>query len=435
MTKRKRSDDEGKPSSNPDDRRIKIQTSRLEQRIEHGLKLLHRALKTAKGFERQKLGRRQKTATEKKDDAQLARLPEEIKVLKELNLEVTAKRHLYKQMIKTKRIAESPAFVRLAAPKDLPPLENTALANVTARLFNSNPVREVLPGIMSGIREVLGLADEAASKKQKTSKETREKEEEIISSPIAWRQLSIEAGLSGEDVSDEEELDLAQYGNRLASSSDEGSDDEEDSFPISRSATSRYDPSAELSLSPTSSVASSESIPEIKVKSKKSGQPTTSETTFLPSLMMGGYWSGSESADEDEVAAAVVGTARKNRRGQRARQQLWEKKYGTNANHVKKQQDTQKLSRDSGWDMKRGATSTDDAGGKRGKGRGAPAPARRQRNDAEKAENANIIPLGIRGSHSKPKEAKPLHPSWAAAKKVKEQAKAATFQGKKVVFD
>ena len=33
------------------------------------------------------------------------------------------------------------------------------------------------------------------------------------------------------------------------------------------------------------------------------------------------------------------------------------------------------------------------------------------------------------------RESRPIHPSWAAAKKVKEMKKSALFAGKKVVFD
>lgn len=46
--------------------------------------MLHRALKTARGFERQKLGRRQKTARQKKEEGELGRLDAEVKALKVL---------------------------------------------------------------------------------------------------------------------------------------------------------------------------------------------------------------------------------------------------------------------------------------------------------------------------------------------------------------
>ena len=55
---------------------------RAEQKLHHGQKLLTRAFKTAKGSERQKLGRRRKTAAAKDDDKDIARIDAETVVLK-----------------------------------------------------------------------------------------------------------------------------------------------------------------------------------------------------------------------------------------------------------------------------------------------------------------------------------------------------------------
>ena len=52
------------------------------ERIEHGKKLLRRALKLAAGFERQKYSRRRKTARQNNDTTTLARLDTEYQVLK-----------------------------------------------------------------------------------------------------------------------------------------------------------------------------------------------------------------------------------------------------------------------------------------------------------------------------------------------------------------
>lgn len=54
----------------------------VEKKLVHGKKLLNRALKTAKGFERQKLGKRLKLAAEKKEDEETERLQRELDVLK-----------------------------------------------------------------------------------------------------------------------------------------------------------------------------------------------------------------------------------------------------------------------------------------------------------------------------------------------------------------
>lgn len=83
MPKRKFEDDnaaDGKP--NVSNGALRMQRERLEAILELAKKTLSRALKVAKGFERQKLGRRQKVAKEQKDDAGTVRLKAEEAALK-----------------------------------------------------------------------------------------------------------------------------------------------------------------------------------------------------------------------------------------------------------------------------------------------------------------------------------------------------------------
>lgn len=62
---------------------LKLQQERLYDTLESGKKSLFHALKLARGFERQKLGRRQKIATENKADVErLSQLNAEISALK-----------------------------------------------------------------------------------------------------------------------------------------------------------------------------------------------------------------------------------------------------------------------------------------------------------------------------------------------------------------
>lgn len=64
------------------DQSTRSQRQQLETFIEYGKKHLFRSLKMARGFERQKLGRRQKSAREKHDDTETARLEAEVAALK-----------------------------------------------------------------------------------------------------------------------------------------------------------------------------------------------------------------------------------------------------------------------------------------------------------------------------------------------------------------
>jgi hypothetical protein len=209
---------------------------------------------------------------------------------------------------------------------------------------------------------------------------------------------------AGQIASDDELDNIGSYEQQLASSSQDDVSDGEDIVELekqlasegirgrSRNANSKdYDMRRDLSISDSNSRSRSES-PE------KSKAATTKKTSFIPSLTMGGYISGSGS-DVEEVDIAP----KKNRRGQRERQQIWEKKYGRNAKHLQQQ--------------RRRASPEYSLGGT-----GGAAQSKRKdelKNDARGKDGSG-----------------PLHPSWEAAKKAKEaKQKPVEFQGKKITFD
>ncbi|RDW81409.1 BUD22 family protein [Aspergillus mulundensis] len=451
---------------------LKLQTTRLKQKFEFGVTSLSRALKAARGFERQKLGRRQKTAKGGPDaenaiahakgkakgkgnvspEETARRIEGEIQVLKTLDPVNTAEKYLFKQLAKTKRIAESPVFYRFKQSKEkkikLEGRKSTEEANVTARLFKSNPVQNVLPGIMEGLRGLFGLEGAAAPKgkkgdkgkkegggsgKGKTSGKPEIQSVDDISGdesdsgseggvPVARGQSDVDVDMEDAESGEEDE-DYSHFDGRLASDSENDNDDDDDLSDDDLAKLPRRS-SMSISLSPSRSP----SPPPKKAKSTPSSKTPATSTTFLPSLMMGGYWSGSESEAEDLEEAPK----RKNRMGQQARRALWEKKYGAGANHVK--QETQKgkgkngKGRDSGWDLRKGATGDRDSGRRKwGTGSNAMAMSGKDRfGTAGGKESAKP---------KKPQDDKPLHPSWEAARKAKEQKATAAFSGKKVVFD
>ena len=63
-------------------RQRSFQEDGLEGILENGKKAMYRALRVSKGFERQKLGRRQKTAKEQNETVETVRLAEEVTALK-----------------------------------------------------------------------------------------------------------------------------------------------------------------------------------------------------------------------------------------------------------------------------------------------------------------------------------------------------------------
>ena len=84
MPKRKRSESEGGDCCPdlPSKRHGSSKQRSLEGVLDNGKKTLYRALRVSRGFERQKLGRRQGAAKEKHDTAATNRLASEVTALK-----------------------------------------------------------------------------------------------------------------------------------------------------------------------------------------------------------------------------------------------------------------------------------------------------------------------------------------------------------------
>ncbi|KAI5198170.1 Bud-site selection protein [Aureobasidium subglaciale] len=434
-----------------------IRQHRVQHKLEYAHKQLARAFKTAKGFEAQKSGRRRKTAGAKSDEKEVARIEAETAALKTLDLAATSRNYLHKSLIKFKAVAESPDLPK-AVLSPPPPISDVSKANVIARLCNSNPVKEALPPLLKDIQKALGVEvkdvkegkkrlrakdiekqkqeEQAKAQPPKSSRHAAEPEsgdvslgepgdESDIERPTHRKQNTENTGNGSED-------EFAEYNDRLAGSSDSEDEGQSDNEPTlrkgkaSRAAALRAalgDISQSASVSPSPSPSPSRSpSPESDAPPARATKAGTS--AFVPSLTMGGYWSGSESEAED----FEDGPPKKNRRGQRARQAIAEKKFGKSAKHLQNQEKANKNDRNSGWDAKRGAT---DRTGPRG-ARGAPR-GRFERPGQDRA---------VRGDAAEPPKKKhrddqgPIHPSWEAAKKAKEAKKVtAVFEGKKISFD
>ncbi|KAL8775797.1 MAG: hypothetical protein Q9203_003761 [Teloschistes exilis] len=463
MSKREREADPLSDTSHKitDHRDIHAQRKYVESVLERSIQLLSQALKLARGFERQKLGRRQRAIKLAKDDEENKRLLAEVAALKALDMDATAEKYLYKSMLKISIIATALA---------LPPYTHSRLheesevcgpaqTNVQARLFHSQPVKKALYGCMNSICASLGINGAQVLKRKRIRKADYQKGldgtvVEVPSRPVHrdnqesnpfsgsenlqfTRTLGVDANQGSETDGN---LDDEHYGSRLGEVSDNisnsGSEEiDYNDLRASISNTPRRDLSVLLSPSPSdSSVATKNQAPHDSSSSGRHVANTTA-TTFLPSLSLGGYWSGSEQGSEEK--GYPDHQTRKNRRGQRERRLIAEKKYGQKASHLTKQQP--RRARDQGWDARKGA-QPDEEGGKRARGRGRRAQMSRQLHTSRKgpasSSGANSDPVGKRKPAGKGKPVDgPLHPSWQAAKVAKEQKSAATFQGKKVTFD
>jgi hypothetical protein len=405
--------------------------------------------------------------------------------------------HVHKTVLKSKTIAESgllPDYVKPPKRKEgLGEGEILAMDNVTARLYNTKAVKENMSHIMTSVYAVTGIPNPANKSKQqnKKSEEKPAKKAKVAKSedtpelkrkPQEKGKLeAVKKGMepawegfdsgSEEGQSDGESIDFSKYEGRLAGSSDEESESDEDlqrpagkakpvkkimSRGISVSVSGSDDEgefgdfteeehdleSASEDDSDGSDNAISRSPPPSSKKkpAKEPPKPLKAGSQFLPTLM-GGYWSGSEesASDVEEELRPVV---RKNRPGQMARRAIWEKKFGARANHIQNAPAEKEVG--DGWDARRGARGADDRGQRGRGGRGGRDGGRGGRDGARggfgrraqvTGENASELgPRKARGAGKKD-DVGVLHPSWAAAKKAKEEKKVAKFEGKKVVFD
>ncbi|XP_001226820.2 ribosome biogenesis protein [Chaetomium globosum CBS 148.51] len=424
---------------------------------------LFQALRTAKGFERQRQSKR--LADRKAPPDKRARIENEIVVLKSLDLQQTEHAHLCSSLLRVKGIADAadrlPAEVRageagwwrrrwrrfvrvlgVAVPEKKGRVrkgkEGDGLGDGAGKKKGDRAEvkaggddeekdggKEARPGKKEGKKG----GEKADQDGQPNNSEPDEEEEEKSISQLdkllgrARKRSTVELDpmeiTTDEEDGDDQDLDPME----LTSGEEEASGSEEEFNGFSDDEGQQSSASDDEADSDAESSASSVSrSPPVKKAKKAKGPLKPTDSTFLPSLM-GGYISGSESASDIDVAPE-----RRNRRGQRARQAIWEKKFGEKAKHL---QEPAK-GRDSGWDLKRGAV---DANSKPWK-RGIRNPLL---NKAKASSGANDTELGPPKKEPAPRkrdDSGSLHPSWEARRlaKAKEQM-SAPFQGKKITFD
>ena len=398
-----------------------------------------------------------------------------------LNLPALGEIHLCKTLLKSKSVSTAPNFPAWIAKKvkKAPSNTDTANANVSARLFNSNPVRIALESILGSVYGVLDLpADDVPRRKQrlraadykakpqdegpekqKQDQTTKSHDQEHSPEQKLPQQILLNSGSIDQDYvgSDDESEGYGVYNARLANSSDPESESDEATLSdddiqgethgvsVANALLSKHVRSSSLSpsASPTPSISLTSSI-SAPISHTAVPQKNTKSTTFLPTLN-GGYWSGSGESDAGEVDDDVQSARkqRKNRRGQQERRAIWEKKFGARARHIQNPEiGAARPARDKGWDPKRGATESNGRGGRGGmtgmKGGGGNKAGGTVRSGANSDPVNEFKKRGINVKRNLAGKAEaPLHPSWEAKKKAKEKAanNVAAFQGKKVVFE
>ncbi|KAF3903974.1 hypothetical protein AA313_de0200412 [Arthrobotrys entomopaga] len=240
MPKRKRSDFESSsskgapvPFANTDEppeilnhpeessRSIAIQQQTIEQKIHHHRILLKRALKTAKGFEQQKLGKRIKSARKgrlpsakgKDGKDEVERLDKELEELKNIDLQELATTYLNKTLLKNRQLSTSkyfpPSVVKEAEEHSKLPVPTGPIANVCARLLNANPVKEAVKEIIGNLGRLLGLeeGDEETTTKIKDV-ESKERAESKPGIHGKSQRTANDANIDDNSESESEEADM-----------------------------------------------------------------------------------------------------------------------------------------------------------------------------------------------------------------------------------
>ncbi|KAF8510076.1 Bud-site selection protein [Hysterangium stoloniferum] len=389
-------------------------STKLTGKLHHYSKEVRKAAKKAKAFETQRLVKRLKDIRKPQDKevnpTDIRGLEHQLETLKELNLERIAHTALASKIRKDRLLSSNDALI--SALSSAPFWTSTMATSspnpkVESRLLSSKILAAGAHAAVNGLKAVLGPHNARATSNvqstvDKDSTAGIDEDVEVLIGAEEDLSQSTEEDDEGDDRFSHQILDDGddvvddggwESGSVLEA---EASDDECEGEDGDIQGTPRKRPKDEDATRP------------------RAGKAFAATSTFLPSLSVGFVKGHSDSDFDSEEEAPVHG--KKNRRGQRARQAIWEKKYGKGAKHVKKQQEEVKaatIARAMGKQLDRGWEG--------------------RHTDSNTPKAAQRTP---RGRPSKLLVEKPMHPSWEAKKKLKEKesGKTVTPQGKKIVF-
>ncbi|GAA5986853.1 hypothetical protein JCM10908_000922 [Rhodotorula pacifica] len=478
------------------------QEQALKAYMHHAVKLLHKAVKKSKTFEVQKLTRKVKQTREPKDgkaDETLAKdLDAQLTALKKLDINAIPPHLLSTRIAKLGPLRSVPYLPYLIAviPKKPAWVEydpSSAESKARNRILANKAVGEAWDEIVRAVRKRLGEEVEPKETNGKGKGKAVEEPPRKGMTMDPGRQAAIEAAfLQGREDAAEDggEADEGEEGVEAANDADEETSEDEgpvagfssgeeegsemdDDEAIQRelAALGGDDSASEGAWSGSEDEAEdvdseAEGAPSSKKRRKLSLSPPPAPTSkkakaaaaaaaakpitsssFLPSLAAG-YISYSDSDGEEarwikDEERKDQKDKRKNRRGQRARQAIWEKKYGSAAAHVVKANGGKPVPL---------AKVKEQKAKRAERQRNAPPAAAPQPHQSAPTSNGDAAPR--RHQFQEPKAdigwkkreevkaaeaaAEKVHPSWEAKRKAAEalkQSAAMKPQGKKITFD
>ncbi|KAA1469979.1 Bud-site selection protein [Dentipellis sp. KUC8613] len=430
-------------------------TSRVQGKLHHSLKEVKKAAKKAKTFELQKLVKKLKGVRENAQGSskEVTDLEAQLHVLKNVDHDRVGCLALKNKLKKDKVLSKEPSIasaVSTELPSTLEPASAEPLVKVEARLFSSKALSSEVNAVIVALRAIFKPTVDS------------DREEVIPAQPVIRARGDSDRTqlVGGNDESTSlDELTAAEHEEPAA---EDAEDDGWESGTVDgdspRIPPERYQPQMDSDDEDASDESDTVSLSDVSDTSpRKRPKPASPvdkkakvkglDSTFLPSLAVG-FTRGDSDTDWSDSEAKHADSSRKNRRGQRARRAIWEKKYGKGAKHLTKgaegkasYPERQRLRDDANKprpDKNAGHGARQQS---TGSGGSRPFPPRhgaphRTFSPGHRSADTSAAPRPS-FSRAKPQDEKPLHPSWEAKKKLKEKESAAIVpaQGKRIKFD
>ena len=375
--------------------KVTLDDRRIRAKLHQAVKVAHSAAKKARQHELQRHVRRLKQCTE----AERSDLEKELYYLKTLDIHALALRALSTKLVKAKILpkqaqgADEERFPLLpfaleakvdpATTETLLSFEHKAHEHICNQVLSSKVLASELTACLASL---IPLVTQHKAPKTPVT--------EPVKSDKEARQVEVappEDGYESDDgMGNQENVHMRGDMDTLVASGSDTEDSDDEDTPRKRANTSEED---------------------------------DEEDAFLPSLhtgfIPGDDWSDAEADYADTGGKGPAKSQRKNRRGQRERRAIWEKKYGRHANHLKLREKEPRKAREH---------RVPDRPTKRPKPMQAPPPKQPRTQDPHPPSSSRVQP-------APPPSNAPLHPSWIAKQRAKEAQHAAKPQGTKVVFD
>ena len=375
--------------------KVTLDDRRIRAKLHQAVKVAHSSAKKARQHELQRHVRRLKQCAE----AERSDLEKELYYLKTLDIHALALRALSTKLVKAKILpkraqgADEERFPLLpfaleakvdpAATETLLSFEHKAHEHICNQVLSSKVLASELTACLASLIPL--VTQQKAPKTPVT---------EPVKSDKEARQVEVappEDGYESDDgMGNQENVHMRGDMDTLVASGSDTEDSDDEDTPRKRANTSEED---------------------------------DEEDAFLPSLhtgfIPGDDWSDAEADYADTGGKGPAKSQRKNRRGQRERRAIWEKKYGRHANHLKLREKEPRKAREH---------RVPDRPTKRPKPMQAPPPKQPRTQDPHPPSSSRVQP-------APPPSNAPLHPSWIAKQRAKEAQHAAKPQGTKVVFD